>query len=237
MLEAQQSQLVFALRDMYKRLQEAQAWPGPKLEETNGFPLTHDILAALGLLTAKREGNEDVEMFEEDCSKLQSRLLLDGNDLDQRSRTFGSDSDLTQYHERPSGFSHGTPLVSHHLQRLRESSDFGQPSTPPMCNSPIQSAQPAFPQMADTSLQQASPLMNTDTQFYQADWSFPDRSTFDMVARSTLVPQSYHLQDMIADPKAAIGASNSFDYFMTWPGHFNELSMNDMPQMCDDIIA
>ena len=61
MLEQQQSQLVAGLQATYKRLQKAQVWNGPNLAEANGYPLTHDILAALDLLEVKNDGSGEVE--------------------------------------------------------------------------------------------------------------------------------------------------------------------------------
>ncbi|RMY94359.1 hypothetical protein D0864_05546 [Hortaea werneckii] len=43
MLEQQQGQLVSGLQHMYRRLIKTQAWTGPKLDEVNGAPLTHNI--------------------------------------------------------------------------------------------------------------------------------------------------------------------------------------------------
>lgn len=51
MLERQQIWLVRGLRELYQRITEGKGWPGDSLElESNGHPLTHDLLARLGVL-------------------------------------------------------------------------------------------------------------------------------------------------------------------------------------------
>lgn len=78
MLEQQQERLVSALQEMYHRACRGELWPGPKLLETNGQPLTHDILAGFGVLEMKHEGSGETEHFEEDFENLQSRLIGEG---------------------------------------------------------------------------------------------------------------------------------------------------------------
>jgi hypothetical protein len=51
MLLEQQSWLVHGLRELYRRSVEGEGWSGDLLKpETNGHPLTHDILTRLGVL-------------------------------------------------------------------------------------------------------------------------------------------------------------------------------------------
>lgn len=51
MLEQQQRRLVRGLLDLYHRSAEGKGWPGDLLEpQTNGHPLTHVLLARLGIL-------------------------------------------------------------------------------------------------------------------------------------------------------------------------------------------
>ena len=112
MLEQQQGQLVSGLQEMYKRLVEANAWKGSPLAETNGNPLTHDILSALDLLEARHDGSGELETFEEDCTKLQSRLLAEGAGYTQQRRgSFSSDSEHSQ-HSHARSQSHSTPTLS-----------------------------------------------------------------------------------------------------------------------------
>lgn len=69
MLERQQVWLVRGLRELYRRTIESGVWPGDSLElETNGHPLTHDLLARLGVLDQSKGFR-----FEEDTQSLCSR--------------------------------------------------------------------------------------------------------------------------------------------------------------------
>ena len=78
MLEQQQTQLVAGLRELYSRLQNGQGWPGQPLREAQGgHPLTHDILERLDLLHSS-EGGGHYEGFEEDCNRMQQKLLERG---------------------------------------------------------------------------------------------------------------------------------------------------------------
>lgn len=74
-LEHQQDQLVAALRESYRLLKDADAWSGPPLAETDGHPLTHDLLAALHVLDPDIEGTEGSTIFEEDYEKIRSSLI------------------------------------------------------------------------------------------------------------------------------------------------------------------
>jgi len=56
MLERQQVQLVSCIQQLYRRLRTAGLWEPSLPENSNGQPLTHDILAALDLLQHKADG-------------------------------------------------------------------------------------------------------------------------------------------------------------------------------------
>lgn len=61
MLEQQQSWLVHGLQELYRRAVKGESWSGDQLKaETNGHPLTHDILTHIGVLDRSKG-----EMFEE----------------------------------------------------------------------------------------------------------------------------------------------------------------------------
>ncbi|KIW75101.1 hypothetical protein Z517_11872 [Fonsecaea pedrosoi CBS 271.37] len=82
MLESQQAQLVAGLQELYKRMQNGQGWTGAPLKESaNGVPLTHDILERLGAL--KQDGHSS-DVFEEDLTVLQQKLIADGAGFMQR---------------------------------------------------------------------------------------------------------------------------------------------------------
>ncbi|EXJ94674.1 hypothetical protein A1O1_03071 [Capronia coronata CBS 617.96] len=92
MLESQQAQLVAGLQELYRRTQNGQGWPGSPLKETShGMPLTHDILERLGVL--KLDGHGANEVFEEDLTVLQQRLIADGAGFMQRQSSHDSHSD------------------------------------------------------------------------------------------------------------------------------------------------
>lgn len=181
MLEQQQSQLVAGLQEMYKRLWTAQAWTGPSLPEVNGHPLTHDILAALDLLETKHDGSGEIEVFEEDCRKLQSRLVADGASFVHRRGSFSSESEHSQHEPSRPTMTTTTTVINNapSISRpptFRESFTFGSATPSPRASSPVQRQRPAFPVPQQSQVQVSSPLCN-DPQLFQAEWAIPDRST------------------------------------------------------------
>ncbi len=122
MLENQQQQLVQGLQELYRRVQTGEGWTGAPLKESNGTPLTHDILQRLGAL--KQEGQADSAHFEEDMGVMQSRLFASGGSLMQRETSFDTNSEADQSpmfepaaHYKPT---FTNPFASHY------------PPTPPM---------------------------------------------------------------------------------------------------------
>jgi len=92
MLENQQSQLVTGLQELYKRTQNGQGWIGSPLKETShGAPLTHDILERLGAL--KQDGQATSDVFEEDLTMMQQRLIANGAGFMPRDNSSDSDSE------------------------------------------------------------------------------------------------------------------------------------------------
>jgi len=134
MLEQQQTQLVAGLRELYSRLQSGQSWPGQPLREAqNGHPLTHDILERLDLLHSATEGGNNYEGFEEDCNRMQQKLIDGGAPYTHRRGSVSSDSDHG-HNSSPSSYG-GTPTT----KSLPYSDPFARhkaPPTPPM-NSPF----------------------------------------------------------------------------------------------------
>jgi len=130
MLEQQQAQLVAGLRELYKRLQNGQGWPGLPLQEAqNGHPLTHDILERLDLLHAPGDASPaNYEGFEEDCGRMQQKLLEHGAAYMQRRRSVSSDSE----HEHTSSTSSGGSPPTKPLQFKDSFTRNGAPPTPPM---------------------------------------------------------------------------------------------------------
>jgi len=140
MLEQQQSQLVAGLQETYRRLFAVQAWPGPRLAEHNGNPLTHDILARLELLEPKHDGSGEMEAFEEDCKKLQQRLVTDGAPFVRRRGSISSESDHDQshQHDRTSSQSslHGSPTSVHAQPVFANPWDFNSSPSPIVLSPP-----------------------------------------------------------------------------------------------------
>jgi len=153
MLEQQQTQLVAGLRELYTRLHTGQGWPGQPLREAqSGHPLTHDILERLDLLHGTAENGGNYEGFEEDCSRMQHKLLERGAPLSRRRTSMSSDSEHG-HTPSPSSYS-GTPTT----KAFPFTDPFARnnaPPTPPM-NSPF----PRQSQMT-TPLKQESPMVST----------------------------------------------------------------------------
>lgn len=154
MLEQQQSQLVAGLRELYTRLQMGQGWPGQPLREAQGgHPLTHDILERLDLLHGPSENGGNYEGFEEDCSRMQHKLLERGAPLSRRRGSTSSVSEHGHTTSPPSSYS-GTPTT----RQFPFTDPFARnnaPPTPPM-NSP-------FPRQSQMTapLKQESPMVSS----------------------------------------------------------------------------
>ncbi|KAK4551493.1 Fluconazole resistance protein 1 [Recurvomyces mirabilis] len=240
MLEQQQNQLVSALNIMYQRLQAVQAWPGATLPETNGHPLTHDMLAALDLLEMKQDGSGEVETFEGDCDKLQAKLVAHGAGFVQRRGSISSDSDHSQQ-DRP------------HLQGdsrpgkrsvFRESFAFNSTSSTPLIRSPAPRSNLSFPPTQPSPLQQSSPICN-DPQFYQAEWAIPDLSNPESILRSHFathfpdakqtMPEARNMMDSESCNPSYLEYDNTFDLVsgMSYQQKLTSGYTSDMPGMTD----
>ncbi|KAM0717567.1 hypothetical protein Q7P37_007419 [Cladosporium fusiforme] len=176
MLEQQQSQLVAGLKEMYHRLQKASAWDGATLDESTGQPLTHDILSALDLLEPKHDDSSELEVFEENCEKLQSRMLADGVGFAHRRGSISSDSEHS-HHDRPKTSSrHETP-VQPKLSLFKESFNFPSATSSPLTQSPIPRSKPLnvmpYQALQPTSrpLSMQMPQSYNDPQLYAPEWA------------------------------------------------------------------
>ncbi|KAJ5194744.1 C6 transcription factor [Penicillium cinerascens] len=97
-LERQQIWLVRGLRELYRRSIESGIWPGDPLElEDNGHPLTHDLLARLGVI----DHNKDLR-FEEDSQSLCSRDPDDPSDSPSLLQSRSSSSLGSSVHQNKS---------------------------------------------------------------------------------------------------------------------------------------
>ncbi|KAF2731083.1 hypothetical protein EJ04DRAFT_536867 [Polyplosphaeria fusca] len=154
MLEQQQSQLVAGLRELYSRLQNGQSWPGRPLREAqNGHPLTHDILERLDLLHSTSDSGTNYDGFEDDCSRMQQKLLEQGAPYTRRRGSVSSDSE--HGHTSSSSSYGGTPTTKS-LPYIDPFARNNAPPTPPM-NSPF----PRQSQIAPSIKQEASMVSPT----------------------------------------------------------------------------
>ncbi|KAF1946470.1 hypothetical protein EJ02DRAFT_367221 [Clathrospora elynae] len=152
MLEQQQTQLVAGLRELYSRLQRGESWPGQPLREgSGGHPLTHDILERLDLLHSSNENGSNYEGFEDDCNRMQQKLLETGVSFTHRQASVSSDSEHGHVSSNSSYI--GTPTA----RSFGFDNPFARnnaPPTPPM-NSP-------FPRQSQTGLpiKQETPMVS-----------------------------------------------------------------------------
>ncbi|PCG90484.1 Hypothetical protein PENO1_098970 [Penicillium occitanis (nom. inval.)] len=90
MLEQQQIWLVNGLQELYRRAQEGEGWTGEPLKaESNGHPLTHDLLTRLGALDHTKG-----ETFEDNVEQMQQRLWQQNAGLMQRQESSDGSSDI-----------------------------------------------------------------------------------------------------------------------------------------------
>ena len=212
MLEQQQAQLVNGLQEMYKRLRTAEVWEGEALSEANGAPLTHDILAALGLLEQKHDGSGELETFEDDCESLQSRLIAQGAGLTQRRGSFSSESEHSQHgNARP--ISRSTPSISKPQTFKQENLYPSAPPSPPQ-DSPAPVPVPrqqrqSFPGAQPSPLPPNSPLSGTP-QFYQDDW-YTATSRPELMMRSGYAMQAPEMEHSMSNMQDMTGGFASWD--------------------------
>lgn len=226
---------------MHKRLVAANAWSGPPLSETNGHPLTHDILAALDLLESKQDGSGEMETFEEDCAKLQSKLIAEGAGFTQRRGSFSSDSEHSQ-HGHARSVSHGTPTLSKPTV-FKDNFNFSAPPSPPAEQSPMPAPprhRSSFPPAQPSPLQQSSPLAS-DPQFYQAEWAYTQTSG-DNFLRSNYAMKSPELDhnlgnmDDITNSFGQWDAPSQYDMagFTSFPQQQPSNTFGGMPRLNND---
>jgi hypothetical protein len=171
MLEQQQAQLVSGLKEMYQRLQKASAWEGPSLDETSGHPLTHDILSALNLLESKHDDSGEPETFEENCDKLQSKMVSEGANYVRRRGSISSESEHSLV-ERPKIMpSRNETPAQPKPPIFKENFSFSSAGTSPLTQSPVPRSQPQY---AAPSPAQILPLQEyafiNDPPIYANNW-------------------------------------------------------------------
>jgi hypothetical protein len=154
MLEQQQTQLVAGLRELYSRLQKGESWPGQPLRESSGgHPLTHDILERLDLLHPSGDShNSNYEGFEEDCSRMQQKLLERGAPFTRRRGSVSSDSEHGQASNNSSY--EGTPTT----RSFAFDNPFARNTAPP--TPPMHSPFPRQSQIVSPPVKQESPMVS-----------------------------------------------------------------------------
>lgn len=126
MLEQQQAQLVSGLREMYRRLQSGESWPGKPLKESHGgFPLTHDMLERLNVLHSL-DYPISHETFEDDLEALQTKCMRT-NGLTQSVRRRRAMSEESEPSLTSSSSSHG---MSSPAQSINVPDAYSQQATP-----------------------------------------------------------------------------------------------------------
>jgi hypothetical protein len=213
MLEQQQTQLVAGLRELYSRLQAGQPWPGTPLREASGgHPLTHDILERLDLLHSSGDTGSNYEGFEEDCNRMQQKLVERGAPFTHRRGSVSSDSDRG-HASSPSSYS-GTPTtktVPFHDPFPRHNA----PPTPPM-HSP-------FPRQSQilSPVKQEAPMVST---------TFMNTGALDpsALSRSSWTPDSMMMDETLDFSKPMYG----FDTY----GNFDQNSMMLDPIVVNDPV-
>jgi hypothetical protein len=193
MLEQQQTQLVAGLRDLYSRLQRGESWPGQPLREaSSGHPLTHDILERLHLLNSPSENGSNYEGFDDDCNRMQRKLLEKGAPYTRRRASISSDSE----HDHASSNSsyNGTPTT----MSFAIDSPFARhnaPPTPPM-NSP-------FPRQS----QMVSPIKQ-ETPMASSTFMNPGAMDPSAISRSTWLNDSMMMDEPVDFSKPMYGFDN-----------------------------
>lgn len=236
MLEQQQSQLVAGLQETYRRLLAADIWPGEPLSETNGHPLTHDILARLDLLETKQDGSGEVETFEEDPQKLQQRLVAEGATYLPRRGSISSESDHSSNHRRSASkrsSTHGTP-VTPHAPLFNDNFNFETSSPSNLTQSPALTQTPLSQQPRMHPIK-PSPLHNqtaSEVDFLNPTWT---NLGFDPAAdlmRSQFALQVPTLQDDMAlsdYTTNGYGVAMSYDASMMTLNQYSGQAMQPQP--------
>lgn len=128
MLEQQQVWLVNGLQELYRRAQEGEGWTGEPLQtESNGHPLTHDLLTRLGALDHTKG-----EIFEDDVEQMQQKLWQQNTGTMQRQESSDGSSDIahsppsttlnlnvntSSHHNNNHQHRHHHPIVNHQSRR------------------------------------------------------------------------------------------------------------------------
>lgn len=205
MLEQQQAQLVSGLRELYRRLNAGEGWPGaPLAEQQGGHPLTHDILERLDLLQPK-EGSSQYEPFEEDFTRMEKRLRDEeeaqaGPALKRRG-SIGSESDHAHASSPSSHGSPPTPPKMHWEPAFnRAPSTLGVSTPPAPMNQPL----------AHHGLPLNDPSMKAQPSYWDT------RPTGHPQSAAELMRSPYAMETPLMDDMMTGNLTTSFDF-----GHYD----------------
>ncbi|PSN62367.1 hypothetical protein BS50DRAFT_577289 [Corynespora cassiicola Philippines] len=228
MLEQQQTQLVAGLRELYSRLQNGQGWPGQPLREAQGgHPLTHDILERLDLLHPTGEGSTNYEGFEEDCNRMQQKLLERGAPYTHRRGSVSSDSEHG-HTSSPSSYS-GTPTT----RSIPFSDPFARnnaPPTPPMHSPFPRQSQIVQPQQQHQQQQQQQQRQPIKQEAPMVSPGFMNAGALDPSALSRSAWASEPM--MLDEPLDFTKSMYSFDSY----GGFDQNAMSLEPMVMGDPV-
>lgn len=229
MLEQQQAQLVAGMHDLYHKVLGANCWPGAPLQESEGHPLTHDILAALRIINTKPGGQ--IDMFEEDPELLQQRLLASGASFMTRRGSVSSESESshTQGHARSKSHSE-LPILPPSKALFKENFGFQHSgSSSPVSRSPVSHAvQPHV--IKPSPLHNESPVQDNASSIEDNNlMSWQDLNSFgNAVANQSFLDSQFQLQ-------LPVKAEWTQPSFNGWQGFDAPLQYDDMQTFPEQI--
>lgn len=167
MLEQQQAQLVSGLREMYRKLQAREIWPGKPLKELNGgYPLTHDILERLNVLHSS-DSSMSHEIFDDDLDVLHDRCLrTNGTAQNTQRRRAMSEASMTS-----SDSSHGMSSPAQSIAFPDAYSQQAPPITPSLDADFYPSSFNQRPQFAMSASSRPSNFHQTRPVLWQQAWA------------------------------------------------------------------
>lgn len=217
MLEQQQSQLVAGLRELYRKLQAGEGWPGAPLESVHdGHPLTHDILERLDLLHSNPDSPIKQEGFEEDLSRLQQRLIENGASFVRRRGSVSSDSDPGLAHSETSHDTPPMPAMAYVEPFMRNQA----PPTPPHGSPFPRPSQLSIPMKPQFNTQTVAPAF-TPQQLLQQQWMTSPTSFTDVNMDLDLAPSfdpsmNFDYNQFTTSPMQLAEFGDDFDSFINF---------------------
>ncbi|PSK53944.1 hypothetical protein B9Z65_7750 [Elsinoe australis] len=238
MLEQQQSQLVVGLQETYRRLLAANLWPGPALNESEGHPLTHDILSVLDII--KHKSDDQTDVFEEDPERLQQRLVAHGAPYMHRRGSVSSDSDhsTTHSHKRPRSMA-DSPMSSPAQSAFRKSFDHDRSTASPVSMNTAQlpqkrSRHPHKPSPLHTESPIMDNLQNMEEDALMSAWSWQDMPSDILQSQEPQFTFPQNQSFNMLDNWSGLPSQNSFDptFMAQYPtGLPSDIGFTNMQQL------